>query len=90
MYMALTRKDLQLIKEILQPEFDEIKQKLTDHDNQFIELKEYIDKRLVEQDTTMMNGFKEIIRDVYGDFDIDKKTFINHEIRITKLEARLH
>lgn len=89
MYMSFTKKDLQLLREILRPEFDRIYIQFEKIDQRFDDLKQYIDTRLKKQDIDTTNNLKAFAHDVYRDFHKDEKNFFDHEIRITKLEARL-
>ena len=72
--------------ESIDKRFDRIDEKLIEHDQKFESLKAYIDRRFDEQNNTMMQGFKEIVNDVFGEFyKVDEK-FDNHEGRIVNLE----
>lgn len=85
--MALTHNDLKLIREILQPEFDGLKtyvdQRFKEQDKRF----EVQDQKFNELEKNVLNGFREIIEEVYEDFHIVNKKVQSHEVRITRLEV---
>lgn len=83
--MSLTKKDLQLIREVLRPDFEYIQKKFEEVDKRFDKL----EHRMTDMEHTLTAAFKEIVNDMY-DLSPSRDEFNNLERRVTHLEQKIH
>ncbi|HRN70229.1 MAG TPA: hypothetical protein PLS49_03505 [Candidatus Woesebacteria bacterium] len=80
--MALTRNDIQILKEIFQPEFDKIHER-------FDRLQKDIDRRFDKNDKAHDRIVNDIIAELY-DLYTPRDDFNILEKRVTKVESRIN
>lgn len=90
--MALTKKDLQLIRETLKPDFDTIQKKFEEVDYRFDNVDKRFDRLeggMTGMENTLTAAFREIVNDMY-DLHPSKEEFNHLDGRVTVIEQKIH
>ena len=86
--MSLTRNDIQILKEVFQPQFDRIDLQFDKIDKRFDEIIVYMNKRFNENEKDHDRIITQLIGDLYTIYT-PREDFKNLEKRLTKVENKL-
>lgn len=102
--MALTREDIQAIREALKPDLDEVKNEVTASVDKKVDaiekkidtlqdrvdnIQTHVDKKFATLEETLLNGFRTIIEDIY-ELHPTREEFNTLQTRVRNLENKLN